>query len=94
MEPDVIDVDLQLLANARQFVVQEDVARGSELVKDGAAFVCGQVQSEAPLPPVRMLHERMDIAPRRQDPGGHQSPHGITALVVLDLDDLSPVVRQ
>ena len=54
---DVVDVDLQLLADARHLVGEEDVGDRGELVEDVAPLVLVEVEAEALLAAVGVLEE-------------------------------------
>ena len=54
----------------------------------------GQVEGQAPLAPVGVLEEDVDVVGYDVEAGRGQAPHGVAPLDVLDLDDLGAPVRQ
>ena len=94
VRPDVLHAELELVADRRELVREEDVRRLRQPVEDGEALGRGQVEAEAPLAPVRVLQEDVDVGRDHGDAGRGQPPHGVAPLHVLDLDDLGPEVGQ
>ena len=92
--PDVLHADLELVADRRELVGEEDVGRLGQAVEDGKALRRGQVEAEAPLAPVRVLQQHVDVGGDQGDAGRGEPPHGVAPLDVLDLDDLGPEVGQ
>ena len=91
---DVLDVDVELRADARELVGEEDVGGGGELVEDVEALGRGEVEAEAPLAPVGVLEQGVHVVGHDGEPGRGQAPHGVAPLDVLDLDDLGAPVGQ
>jgi hypothetical protein len=94
LRPDVVEVDLQLRADARELVCEEDVARRRDLVEDLEPLLRGQVEPEALLAPVRVLEQHVHAAAERHDAARRKASHGVTALDVLDLDHLGAPLRE
>ena len=67
--PDVVHLDLQLLADARHLVGEEDVGDRREPVEDVAPCRVGQVEAEALLAAVRVLDEHRHLAVEAGDAG-------------------------
>ena len=93
--PDVVELDVQLLLHLRQLVVQEHVAALRQLVDDLDALGRGEVDGEALLAAVGVLEEHVHLgAGHGGEATGHEAPHRIAALDVLDLDDLRRPTRR
>ena len=91
---DLVDVDLELGAHARQLVGEEHVGRGGQLVEDVEAVVRGEVEAEAALAAVRVLEQHVHVARDRGHTRRLESAHRVAALDVLDLDDLGAPVGE
>ena len=92
--PDLLDPDLEFLADARELVGEEHVSGGGQLVEDLQPFRGGQIEPQAQLPAVGVLQQGVDVARHQGQTGRGQTTHGVTAFDVLDLDDLGAPVRQ
>ena len=85
----------ELRADAGQLVGEEDVGGGRDLVEQLEAVGRREVEPEAPLAPVGVLEQGVDIAAQHGDAGRRQTPHGVAPLDVLDLDHVgAPVGEQ
>ncbi len=92
--PDVLELDVQLLADGGHLVGQEDVGRRGQPVDEVEALLGADVDADALLAPIGVLQQHVHGAHRRHDAAGGQSAHGVTAFGVLDLDHLGTPVRQ
>ena len=92
--PDVLDVDVQLGADRRHLVGEEDVAGRRQLAEDLEAVGGGEVEADALLAPVGVLEQDVDPAPEVHRAAGGEAAHGVAPLHVLDLDDLGPPVGE
>ena len=92
--PNLVHPDLQLRPHARELVGQEDVGRPGQLVEDLQTLGRGQVETQALLPPVRVLEQHVDVVGDERQTRRGQAAHGIAPLHVLDLDDLGAPVGQ
>ncbi len=92
--PDVVGIDLQLGSDAGHLVGEEDVGDGGEPVEDVAPGGVGEVEPEALLAPVRVLHEHGHLAVEPGDAGRRQPTRGVAAGDVLDLDHLGTPVGE
>ena len=81
-------------ADARHLVGEEDVGDGGELVEDVASRGVGEVEPEALLAPVGVLHEHRDLAAETGDAGRSETTRRIAAGDVLDLDHLRTPVGE
>ena len=61
VRPDVVDVDAQLGAHARQLVGEEHVGGRRELVEDVETFVGREVEGEALLAAVGVLEQHVHV---------------------------------
>src|SRR4051794_3601301 len=86
---DVVDIDAELLARARQEAREEDVALCRDLEHDLAAGFGGEVDPDRALAPVGHLDHVVDAARTCGDQtGGDQAALRVAADGVLDLDDV------
>ena len=92
---DVVDVHLELAGDGRQLVGEEHVRRRREPVQDLAPGIGRQVQAEALLPAVGVLHEHVHPAAADVQPTHvAQTALRVAPLDVLDLDDRGTPVRE
>ena len=75
-------------------LVRNTSAVAAELVEDVEALGRGEVERQAPLAPVGVLEQRMDVAADRHHAGRGQAAHGVAPLDRLDLDDVGAPVGQ
>ena len=92
--PDVVDVDVEPRAAARQQVSQEDVGAGDELAQDLVPFGRAPVEADAAFTPVGLLHERFERLAAHAQVGDDQIALRVGVLGVLYLDDVGAPVRQ
>ena len=90
----VFDIDLQLLADRRQIVGQEDIALGGQLIDQLAAFLGGKVDADAALAPVGVLHQSVALLVSGEALQHLDAALGIAAHGMLDLDHVRAPVRQ
>jgi len=90
----VLQLDLELLADPRQLVGQEHVCRGRQLVEDVEALGRAEVERHAALAAVRVFQERVHVAADGDDARRRQAAHGVAALGGLHLDHLGAPVGQ
>ena len=84
-----------LVRTPGSLLVRNTSAVASDLVEDLESLRRGQVESDAPLAPVRVLEQRVDPSARRRDARRGQAPHRVAAFDVLDLDHVgAPVGEQ
>ena len=94
MRPDVVDIDVQLLAHGRQLVREEDVRLFDESVEDGEPVRVREVQPDALLPTVGVLEQDGHATAEPDRANLRQTAHGVAALGVLDLDHVRTPVRE
>jgi hypothetical protein len=94
VRPDVVDVDVQTLADTGHLVREEHVALRRELVEDVDALGLRQVEPDALLAPVRVLEQHVHAGPEVHHAGATEAAHRVTPFDVLDLDHLRAPVGQ
>ena len=91
---DVVVGDLEALAGRLQEARDEDVGLLDELEEDGERALMRQIEADAALAAVHLLHHVVVIARTGDQAAQHQATHGVGALGVLDLDHLSAPIGE
>jgi hypothetical protein len=63
-------------------------------VQDFEPARVAEVEHDAPLPAVRLLHHEVDAAGRREEPGGDEPALRVAGHRMLDLDDVRAPVGE
>src|SRR5262249_35065664 len=92
--PDGLHVDAELAACLGQEVGEEDVGGLDEPDQHVAPLRVADVDADAALPAVRLLHHEVDAAGVGEEAGGHQAPLRVAGDGMLDFDDVGAPVGQ
>ncbi len=92
--PHGVDVEAEPGTDPGPQVGDEHVGLSNQFVHHLARLGLGQIESDGALAAVGVLEGQVDAVDRGRDPGGPQSPIGITRLGMLNLDHLGTPVGQ